>query len=254
MDRGIVVASTHHIEWLLPWWWRHFRLHNALPVAFLDLGLSEACKAWCKERGELIPVRVPELDLRKERVEPSLAKKWEETHGDGIWDVRLKWFMKPFAFRQTPFERTIWLDLDCEVRASLDFMFAFCENQGGIALAREPELVQYMFGCLEFIRPGEIIYNSGVVVYRRDAPILAEWEEEVAARAHLYLGDQDALSRLLFLKQSHVEELGQKYNWTRGLGENPEALIIHWSGQKGKMKIRKEMDALAKMGVRFDGC
>ncbi len=54
MSMGVIVASTHHIEWLLPWWWYHFRLHNTLPVAFLDLGMSDASKEWFKQRGELL--------------------------------------------------------------------------------------------------------------------------------------------------------------------------------------------------------
>src|SRR5438105_1502086 len=129
MEQGVLVASTSHLEWILPWWWYHYRAHNDLPVAFGDLGMTESARNWCRDRGELISVEVPEfLVSGKEVVCPQLAEQWEKVIGSGIWDVRLKWFKKPFAFIQSPFTKTLWIDLDCEIRTRLDSFFSRCDN------------------------------------------------------------------------------------------------------------------------------
>ncbi len=31
MSRGVLVASDQTLEWMLPWWWRHYKKHNNFP-------------------------------------------------------------------------------------------------------------------------------------------------------------------------------------------------------------------------------
>lgn len=249
LTQGIIVAATHHIEWLIPWWWYNYRAHNDLPVVFIDLGMTKKAQDWCKERGTLLPLDVPDsLVFPKEAVDPILASKWEQIIGSGVWDVRLKWFKKPFAFRKSPFEKSLWIDLDCEVRASLRPFFSFLEDESSLALAREPEPLQKGLQSLGFTLPNEITYNSGVVLYRKEDPFLSRWEEEVKQRNHLHIGDQEALSRILFQENFLFKELPIEYNWDRGLGPNPQALIFHWHGQKGKQLIAEQIKALSILG------
>ncbi len=250
MSKGIVVAATQHIEWLLPWWWINYKAHNNLPVAFFDLGLTEKAKAWCKERGTLISLTVPDsLVFGKEKVEPLLADKWEKVIGSGVWDIRLKWFKKPFVFTESPFLKAIWIDLDCEVKTPLDALFPLSDNEAGLCIGKEPEAFQKGFRSLELTLPDEITYNSGVVIYKKDAPILNKWKEEVLTRNHFYISDQEALSRVLFLDKTNFTKLPREYNWDRGLGPNPNALIFHWHGQKGKQLILEQIQALSSLGL-----
>ena len=58
VSRGILVGSDKKSEWLLPIWWKHYSFHFTHPVAFVDFGLSENGKKFCKERGELIPFEI----------------------------------------------------------------------------------------------------------------------------------------------------------------------------------------------------
>ncbi len=246
MERGILVATTSHLEWALPWWWYNYRAHNDLPVAFVDLGMTEKGRCWCKERGELISIDVPDSSIKgKEGVDPHLAQQWEKVIGSGVWDIRQKWFKKPFAFAKTPFMKTVWIDLDCEVRGRLDPFFAYCDNHADLALVREPEALQKGYQSLNFTLPEETTYNSGVVVYRKHAPFLAKWVEEVKERNQHYISDQEALSRILFLEKLTFKELPAHYNWDRALGPNPNALIFHWHGQRGKQMIKEQIAALS---------
>ncbi|MBA3604167.1 MAG: hypothetical protein H0W50_11150 [Parachlamydiaceae bacterium] len=40
---------------------------------------------------------------------------------------------------KSPYQRTIWLDVDCQVRGSIDDLFTKCVNEAGIAIAIAPE-------------------------------------------------------------------------------------------------------------------
>jgi len=249
---GVIIAATHHIEFLLPWWLHNFRAHNDFPLIIFDIGMSEKARKWCSEREEVVSLTIPETFIvGKEKVDSVLAHKWEATHGDGIWEVRLKWFKKPFVFAHSPFSKTLWIDLDCEVRASLHPLFDYCENEMGIAMTREPEAFQKGFQALGFSLPGETIYNSGVVAYSQNAPVLSKWMREVEERNHCYISDQEALSRVLFAEKKAIKEFPPEYNWDRGLGENIHALVFHWHGQKGKKILKSHIDQLSQLNL-FD--
>ena len=99
---GIVVIASHAQEWMLPWWWMHYHFHNSLPVAFIDLGLSEAARRWCARRGEVIP---------------------------------LKEGQKPNAMLLSPFENSLLIDLDAQVCAPLDPLFELPRHPSGIFLS-----------------------------------------------------------------------------------------------------------------------
>ena len=104
LEHGVIVAATQHIEWILPWWRYNYRAHNNSPVAFFDLGMTEKGRLFCKDKGPLISINAPDSIVHpKEKTPSPLAEKWENLIGSGIWDVRLKWFKKPFAFEKTPF-------------------------------------------------------------------------------------------------------------------------------------------------------
>ena len=248
MLKGIIVAASHHIEWLLPWWWYHYLAHNAYPVAFFDLGLSTRAKKWCKDRGELLSPSIPrDLVLSKDNVDPNLATLWERLIGSGVWEIRQHWFKKPFVFLASPFSTALWIDLDCEIRAPLSPLFSYADNTAGLSLAREPDLLQEGFRALGLLSTGEVLYNSGIVAFKKESPVLSLWANEVLTNNHLHIGDQEALSRLLFIHKLSFPEIPSLYNWDRGLGPNPDALVFHWHGQKGKALIQEQLSTLSSL-------
>lgn len=78
--------------------------------------------------------------------------------------------------------------------------------------------------------PGEITYNSGVVVYDHDSPVLKVWLEQTPKRTHLFLGDQQLLSRILFTHAWKFNDLPQPFNWFLLSELDRRALIVHWAG------------------------
>jgi hypothetical protein len=233
--RGVIVAADSQQEWLLPWWWKRYSAHNSYPVAFFDFGMSKESKLWCQERGAYYPLEVADL----KEVESERTDVWQKRWGEGIWLFRRAWFKKPLACLLAPFDVNCWCDLDCEVRGNLEPLFESLTPDMAIALAREDKRAQEMDLKQGFSFEGEISYNSGVLVFRKDEPLIHAWEKSSREQNDRFLSDQTLLSRLIYLTDAKVKELSPIWNWLRNWGENPEALVVHYN-QSAKLEILKK--------------
>lgn len=193
------------MERYLPWWIAHVRRYVNFPIAFADFGMTQSARRWCEERGVVI-------DLPKMPITNVCNRKWEEVYSKDVWKKREAWFQKSLACLHTPFDLTLWLDLDCEV-------------------CRPFEILDVECGLV----PEQDIYNSGVIMFRRKAPFLQEWVDECRRHHFLYMGDQEALSKVV----RHVTSLPSIYNWRMNEGFNHEAIIVHWAGAWGKEYLDK---------------
>jgi hypothetical protein len=221
MSQGVLVGSDRNQEWLLPWWWDNYCRQNNHPVAFADFGLSLKMKRWCSERGHLVSLPYF-FALDRGEVEPETAQKWEEKYGERFWDFRSGWFNKPFACLRSPFDKTIWIDLDCEVLGELQPLFQFCESSEEICIAKD-----------QFTDS----YNSGVFVFRKSSLLVREWAAQTITRNGEFRGDQDLLTALIRGKSCSVSELPLIYNWPVGMGESREVIICHWIGEFAKQVL-----------------
>lgn len=216
MAQGVVVAADQNISWLLPWWWGLYSRHNSYPVAFVDFGLSQKTAGWCKERGDLIPLKIDHPFVTPQsKIDPKLAQEWQKLYGHKVWQAREAWFKKPLAMLLSPYETTIWMDLDCEVCSSLAPIFDFLDPSSEIALSLDPG------------RPG--IYNSGVVLFRKKTILLADWANRCMTENEQLIGDDYIVSKLIATESYRFKMLPQEYNWQAGQGLNFSALILHWA-------------------------
>lgn len=223
-EMGVLVASDERLEWLLPWWWKNYSQENDYKITFVDLGLSNSMKQWCEERGE----RVELSFTMDESLFFSGNKEWEKCYGSSYESARKGWFKKPLALLQTPYEKTLWLDLDCEVLSSLNDVFAYCNGMTPLALAQDSK------------EEGENpIYNGGVVVYLREDPLVTKWAKTALTASHLYWGDDRILSSLIQQMQYAIATLPLVYNWKISYGIHLDAKILHWVGEWGKTHIQK---------------
>ncbi|CAF24508.1 hypothetical protein [Candidatus Protochlamydia amoebophila] len=246
-DKGILIACDQTLEWLLPWWWSHYQTNNHLPVAFVDFGMSAAAREWCKDKGIYIPFIEP-LDflVSPDKINRILREKWKSLFlNKEFWKIRALCLKKPFAMIKSPFLKTVWTDVDCEIKGSLDALFETCQNGSGFAIAPQPEFALKNYIQEGLLRPGQKIYNAGVVVYPYQSPLVSTWAQAIIERNAYFSGDSDLLADIIQSENFPIYELPQIYNWRMAQGENPEAVIIHWVADWGKKHIKENMKNLS---------
>ena len=225
-DRGIIVGSDLTQEWLLPWWWERYNSHNTFPVTFMDMGLSKPMQNWCLDHGKLVKIgNYGQFVTDKEELDPSFVSYIESRQGKRQWQSRRPWFLKPLACLHAPYQQNLWIDLDCEIRGTLDPVFSLWHDSSDIALAKEP------------LGPLDPYYNSGVIGFSKHSTLILAWALEAFHGHLIHPGDQDLLSALIAKLSSCVTEIPPTYNWSRLKGDNSKAIIYHWHGIYGKTII-----------------
>jgi hypothetical protein len=240
MDQGVIVGADRKAEWLLPWWWNYYSLHNQFPVTFFDFGMTKKARLWCLERGSVARCTFPPLkDLSLEM--SSLFSSYQKKQKN-LWTWRQGVFKKPYAMGASPYTISLWIDLDCEVCAPIDPLFQILEDGTDLAIASYPcpchEYAQRI--QIENVQDPKICYNSGVVVFRHKAPIICAWQKLCQNANDCFLTDDWALSHLIRSQNIPITELPRIWNWCLlKFGANPFACINHFDTSLGKQFIRK---------------
>ncbi len=219
--QGVICGADQRMEHLLPWWWSRYSHSNQFPVTFCDFGMGEGAKKWCKEHGTLMPI-LPTVVCPQDKIKKTAASLWEKDYGPSLWKARPAWFCKPRACLLSPYKQSIWLDLDCEVTCSLTSLFDHYGKH--LCLARE-----YDTGA----------YNSGVLVFSHNDPLIALWAEASTHSTQCFSGDQQLLTHLIQTHTFPIEELPEEWNYRLSQGFSFQAKIYHWVGTAGKKYIEE---------------
>lgn len=223
---GVIVGADISQEWLLPWWWDHYRRTNDAPVTFVDFGMTDEKRDWCRERGLWVALPVTDIFVaEKSECDATVYGEWEKNYGKVFWESRNSWFKKPLACLLTSYRRSIWIDLDCEVRDSIEVLFPLCDHEVGLSMARD-------------VKKG---YNSGVLVFRQGIPLIETWADGSFERNRDFRGDQEVLSRIIEEQKLVFPEVPQVYNWSRLYNDHPDVKIYHLHGCTGKDVIHFQM-------------
>jgi hypothetical protein len=227
MEKGILIGSDSTTEWLLPWWWKYYSRYNDFPVAIADFGMTPKMRKWSEKKGHVFALECPDFIRKKSGLSQETAQKWQKTYLGDVWQAREAWFKKPLACLQSPFDLTVWMDIDCEVCGPLNPIFEFSETGIELALVRDERSVE------------EHNYSSGVMLFPKHAPFLKKWVRLCLESSDKYMGDQNALTELILQKKIRFKELSPIYNWIMFQGYNVSAVVAHWGAAWGKEHIRK---------------
>ncbi len=231
---GVLIAADAAQEWMIPWWWGCYLQHNHLPVAFVDLGVTDAMKRWCQRHFTYIELPPLPYSASKEHVDDVSKGTWE-SQAKVYWDKRIQWHKKPAAMLHTPYEHTLWLDTDCEVIAPLDPLFAKMQASSRIWIASELARFQPLNQSYK-------TYNSGVIGFKKGSHEILAWAEHTIHSHGQFLGDQNLFSYLAHIQKWEVEELDPIYNWRDWDHQDMKsAKIIHWMSDAGKFLISQKI-------------
>ncbi len=238
-EKGVLVGADCHQEWLLPWWWeRYSELKNAFPVAFIDFGMTDSAKQWCAARGEIIPFSFDFSLTIPEEVYLNALQNWEKLRNSSLWKKAYGpslATMNPYGFKKlqaclfSPYQNSVWLDLDCEILRPIDYLFSQCSAHAEISLCRDFKM--------EHLREGKF-YNTGVIAFRHGSHIMQKWAEISTRRCGCFWREDLILSTFSKKCNFSINELPSIYNWHIYLGLNMNAVIYHWSGEWGKAYIK----------------
>jgi len=249
IPEGIIVGCNRNQEWLLPWWWVNFSLHNSYPITFVNFGdMSETAIRWCQNRGNLIDfvLKDDSFIALKEQISPDLVKIWDK-HNPDIWDCRRVWFQKTLVLLQTPYQKTVWIDLDCQVIKPIQQIFDEFLEDSETAIVHEPDMYDEQKREIGILLEDEKMVNAGVLAYRHGAAVILEWAKQIIEKNHLFFSDQYLLARILYLQPSlSVMYISDYYNWFVADGINPKATILHWWGPANKYMLQEEIKYLSK--------
>ncbi|MCB1108827.1 MAG: hypothetical protein KDK44_04150 [Chlamydiia bacterium] len=240
--KGILIGAEKSQEWMLGWWYSHYRKYHDLPIAICDFGLSEQGLKKARQLGTVLDFNKD--DLLKIFDLPLCPKKqatWQELYTGPLQNIHPIWMLKPFSLMKSPFEKTIWIDLDCEIRGPLDPIFSFINSPSGFTVAPDTAYYQSVLESRNELLPGEVIYNSGVIGFRHKSRVIDLWTRELLSNHANYLGDQDALSRIIHRHRLPIHRMPKQFNARLRDAHDPSMTIIHYVQLCGKMRILEQM-------------
>ena len=194
-------------EWMLEWFFKNYQKHVKSRLVFANFGLLEDGLKTVRKYVDAV------MDLTK-------------TSEQG-------WFKKPLSMLKCPAKKTVWIDLDCEIREDISDLFQ--------------KLVVNKLSMVEdkpwTKRRQELWHNSGIVGFIDKPVILYKWVE--AVKDNPQVGDQEVLHSILnpITKIGNINDLPNEYNVMRLQTEldnyNGPIKVMHWTGPKGKEKIKR---------------
>jgi hypothetical protein len=246
-DYGLLVSASEETEWILPWWWLNYRIYNSYPVTFVDLGMTAAAIKWCENKGEVIKAIIPQDFMADQlKITSRNIKLWEEIGKSRVWQQRKEWFKRPFILLQTPYKRTLWADINSQIRSYIDEFFDSCNTPAGISLVRETEEAQQQNLACGLIPPGEVLYKTNIIAYDRNSQVIRLWIEKCINENMHFFNDQYVLSHILSNKECRFIELPDIYNWRVAMEVNPNAIINHCTESWGYGRIKENIRLLTE--------
>ena len=239
-QRGIVVGCDKHQEWLLKWWWNSYSKNNHLPVTFFDFGMTPSARNWCKKQGQVSSFSLPSGFLTKKEAFP-LPCHWPKRWVNTVRDQRLIWFTKAFSLLKTPYEKTLWVDLDCQCRKTVDHVFDFCDQENGFAVALDDEDTVKQWKQMGFLLQNITGYQTGVIAFFSHSKVMTAWTEHCLLYRNVEYSEQTALSHMIAKKKWNIPLLPNDYNWLTPEREYSKTVIAHYGGEERKFHIIREL-------------
>ena len=223
----ILTGCDKNTEWQLPWFVSNFKKFctgTDCKLAIADFGMTTDAYMMAQIDADYV------LDVE----------------GEGGWFNKVKLFYRTHQFFGED-ANICWLDTDCELKRCPHNIFKYIEDNKFTMVVDHP----WTESGSPWTPQGNCgpWYNTGVVAYRGRPQIIIPWLKECETGNHR--GDQEALYYILNQdpgrRFANIAEVSHRYNVLRldllqeRVPDDP--CIVHWTGQKGKDEIRRQMNS-----------
>lgn len=234
-DCGIIIGCDQSQEQFLPFWYQNYRAFNDFPIAILDFGMSAKALKAAQKIGTIIPTYQDSFPQPLTKIADKPQKYYAEF-------VQKPCFLKVLNLHKTPFEKTIWLDTDCEVRGYLGDLFDLTDTPSGFASNIFKGHIQKSAKEKGIIASDEIYYASAAMAYTKNSPVIKAWQE-TTKNTEPFLGDDVTLSKAIHEHPFDVTPISEHYNrlYTDPTVICPSTKVIHFNGSEGKLALLREM-------------
>lgn len=231
-EKGVICGVDCFQFWLLAFFLNRYHSFNNFPITIFDFGLNSWQKSWIASRYSLKTIDCIDGFIKDEsEIDLEKQKLWESNHGSEFWSYREKWFKKPFACIKSPYEKSLWLDVDCEVLGPINDLFDCLEGDCDLAMVEDPKKSNQ----------GYRIFNSGVIAFKKTAQVISLWAQHSLDLNDRFKGDQDVLSFLIHERRFALQIIPEIYNCSY-LSENVKnCIILHWMGSTAKNLLREKI-------------
>ncbi|MCB1117327.1 MAG: hypothetical protein KDK50_01965 [Chlamydiia bacterium] len=210
MHEGVLIGADDKCEKLLSWWHSYYKNHNDRPVAILNFGLSPWGLAQAKKIGVVIDATTS----------PSIKVKCKHRYARYIAGACLK---RITHMKRSPFETTLWMDIDCIVRCNINHLFAYADHPSGFAAAHTSE-------SGNSFEPNK--FNGGIHVVKKTSTIYDFWISEIQKNAQHFDLDDLILSRAIHEHCIEINWFPNEYNTDASY-----AKIKHMHGRHNKYRL-----------------
>jgi hypothetical protein len=216
-NKAFVTGCDENHEWMIEWFLDNFKKHNKLPIIFADFGVSKKFLKYAKKNFNSV------IDMTK------------------IKDKG--WFKKPKSMIEASklSSSICWIDTDIQILKSIDDIFIYVEPNK-LAMVEDKPWTKRRGDSR-----GLQYYNSGIVAFKDSPVILHQWAKNIEKSPQQ--GDQEVLHSMMespLNQRIYISDIPNEYNWLRlqlehDNQDSSKKKTIHWTGPKGKEKIKKMM-------------
>jgi len=236
MSKGVLTGCNAEQEWMLKWWWENYSKHNDYPVTFCDFGMSLGARKWCEKKGTVLP-----FDPKSILSEKNDSAPWANKVSISAHNKRSIWFSKALVLSQTPYEKTVWTDIDCKILQDITPLFEMTECKDEFAIAYD-SVENIRLAQKENILKNDVqVLQVGVLAFKRTSPVIPAWIDYCLTHLETEISEQTALSHLHAESPFHITILSNKYNWLTPESSSHHIVINHYTGAERKRRLLSEM-------------
>lgn len=240
-SQGIITGCDQSQEWMLKWWLEHAEKNAGMPLSFVDFGLSKSACIYLKNRGINVldgsSILKPFLTKSHYSYPSSWIEKWKRESTS----QRPFYFAKPLACLLSPYDQTLWVDLDCKIVQTPKQAFSYIDPNFGMTMSLDSEQTAINWQEQGLIDKGSVAYQAGVIAFNKDSSLMLTWKQLCLSSYDTEYSEQTAIINYLHRNKKTLQLLPSFFNHLNP-HQHQKVSIAHYGGHWHKLYLIRELN------------